>query len=73
MQSKDMYKQSVGLCMQAHDSAGGIGSAIGSLAGKAVVAAQETSGAIKDKVSYADDLCVCSMCGAYDSAVVLFK
>lgn len=39
--------------MQAHDSAGGIGSALGSLAGKAVVAAQETSGAIKHKVSAA--------------------
>ena len=41
------------LCMQAHDSAGGIGSALGSLAGKAVVAAQETSGAIKHKVNAA--------------------
>ena len=39
--------------MQAHDSAGGIGSALGTLAGKAVVAAQETSGAIQHKVSVA--------------------
>lgn len=39
--------------MQAHDSAGGIGSALGTLAGKAVVAAQETSGAVQHKVSVA--------------------
>lgn len=38
------------MCMQAHDSAGGIGSVVGALAGKAVVAAQETTGAIKEKV-----------------------
>ena len=43
--------------MQAHDNAAGIGSALGSLAGKAVVAAQETSGAIKHKVNTAASAC----------------
>ena len=45
-------------CGQAHDSAGGIGSVLGALAGKAVVAAQETSGAIKEKVMAASLTCI---------------
>lgn len=73
MHSKAMQQESFGLCMQAHDSAGGIGSALGSLAGKAVVAAQETSGAIKDKVNAADYLYVCSMCNTCDCAIKLLQ
>ena len=48
--------------LQAHDSAGGIGSALGSLAGKAVAAAQGTTAAVKDKVPPAHPDCTVLCC-----------